>query len=437
MSIRKGFAEAACVKASEARNFRKSRRLGSLMKSPLYLSFQRLDAHDVSVVVNVPDANRICRIIDPCSSIVRIGFEHLLVDPSLGPWIESQKAAPMQLARPHFAVFVGHRLVKCDVRNRRIIFRDAAGSGIQSEEHSASPTEPRVSIQVETSASGGGDGSTRVQFPHFTALGVEQSKDAGSGLAAGPVAAVGAEDVVVSAVDPLEREMLHDFAIAAVDFHDSVIFRFPHVAFRVDMKIAEPWRIDRAVGFNMELLELLRLRIEPREIMRPVFRKPNDILLVHPNPMSAGQRAWRIGHAILLDCARSGIQLTYIRTSVCRIPNVALGVAMHVMRRKKLPGQLVFGHHDTSRDTTRRRQIVQRRVLRVRAAHSREPLRYDLQFLADGTACTAAALRAGFSNIDQRRSGAGHHPADDAAPSRFVVARAKDLLIGVTTESAR
>ena len=80
---------------------------------------------------------------------------------------------------------------------------------------------------------------------------------------------------------------------------------------------------------------------------------------------------------------------------------------------------------------------MQWRVLRVRAAHSREPLRYDLQFLADGTAGTAAALRAGFSNIDQRRSGAGHHPADDAAPSRFVVARAKDLLIGVTTESAR
>src|SRR5213596_1450761 len=98
MSIRKGFAEAACVKASEARNFRKSRRLGSLMKSPLYLSFQRLDAHDVSVVVNVPDANRICRIIDPCSSIVRIGFGHLVFDPSLSPrierWIEYEMPEP-------------------------------------------------------------------------------------------------------------------------------------------------------------------------------------------------------------------------------------------------------------------------------------------------------------------------------------------------------
>src|SRR5207247_9995081 len=102
--------------------------------------------------------------------------------------------------------------------------------------------------------------------------------------------------------------------------------------------------------------------------------------------MSARQRAWRIGHAILLDCARSGIEPTYVRTSVCRIPNVALGVAMHVMRRKKLPGQLVFGHHDPSRDTARRRQVMQGRVLRVLAAHSREPLRYDLQFIAVRTA---------------------------------------------------
>src|SRR5262245_15459418 len=101
MSIRKGFAEVpACVKASEARNFRKSRRLGSLMKSPPsavgavcslrlraaalalrgppYRLFQRLDMHHVSVVVNVPDANRICRIVDPCSSIMRIGFGHLV-----------------------------------------------------------------------------------------------------------------------------------------------------------------------------------------------------------------------------------------------------------------------------------------------------------------------------------------------------------------------
>src|SRR3989441_10429679 len=140
MSIRKGFAEVpACVKASEARNFRKSRRLGSLMKSPLYLSFQRLDAHDVSVVVNVPDANRICRIIDPCSSIVRIGFGHLVFDPSLSPRIESQKAARMQRARPHFAVFVRHRLVKCDVGNRRIIFRYAAGARPEAEEPPASP----------------------------------------------------------------------------------------------------------------------------------------------------------------------------------------------------------------------------------------------------------------------------------------------------------
>src|SRR5436309_13374135 len=108
--------------------------------------------------------------------------------------------------------------------------------------------------------------------------------------------------------------------------------------------------------------------------------------------MSARQRAWRIGHAILLDCARSGIEPTYIRTSVCRIPNVALGVAMHVMRRKKLPGQLVLGDHDTSRDTARRRQIMQWRVLRVRAAHSRGPLRYEPQVRAEGTARPAGAL---------------------------------------------
>src|SRR2546427_13075597 len=123
MSIRKGFAEAACVKASEARNFRKSRRLGSLMKSPLYLSFQRLDAHDVSVVVNVPDANRICRIIDPCSSIVRIGFGHLVFDPSLSPRCETQKAARMQRARPHYSVFVRHGFVDCDVATRLTISR--------------------------------------------------------------------------------------------------------------------------------------------------------------------------------------------------------------------------------------------------------------------------------------------------------------------------
>src|SRR5204862_8333273 len=100
---------------------------------------------------------------------------------------------------------------------------DAAGPRVESEGQSASPSEPRVDNQVETSPSRGGDGSTGIQFPPFTAPGVEQSKDSGSGPAAGPVAAVGAEYVVVSAVDPLEREMLLDFAITAVDFHDSVI----------------------------------------------------------------------------------------------------------------------------------------------------------------------------------------------------------------------
>src|SRR2546425_3955165 len=178
MSIRKGLAEVpACVKASEARNFRKSRRLGSLMKSPLYLSFQRLDAHDVSVVVNVPDANRICRIIDPCSSIVRIGFGHLVFDPSLSPRIESQKATRMQRARPHFAVFVRHGFVECDVGNRRIIFRYAAGPRVESEEHSAPPPEPRGFIPIENSPSGGGDGGTGIPIPQFTRPCVEQSKD--------------------------------------------------------------------------------------------------------------------------------------------------------------------------------------------------------------------------------------------------------------------
>src|SRR5207249_9075215 len=211
-----------------------------------------------------------------------------------------------------------------DVGNRRIVLGYAASPRIESEQHSASPAEPRVSIQVEPPASRGGNRRARIQFPHLSGLRIEQSKDAGSSLAAGPVASVRAEDVVIRGVDPLEREVLDDFAIAAVDFHDAVVDCFPDEALWIDMKIAEAGGIDRAVGIDVELLELFGLRIKARQIVRPIFRQPNDILLVDPNPMSAGQRSWRVRHAVLLHCARARIQLADVRTSVRRIPDVAL-----------------------------------------------------------------------------------------------------------------
>src|SRR2546430_14352584 len=98
-----------------------------------------------------------------------------------------------------------------------------------------------VSIQVETSASWSGDRRARIHFPHLAGFRVEQGKDAGSGLAARPVASVGTHDVVVGAVETLKREVLHDLPVPAVDLHHAVVDRFPHVSLGVDMKVAEPW----------------------------------------------------------------------------------------------------------------------------------------------------------------------------------------------------
>src|SRR5437867_11593208 len=206
MSMRNGFTEVPlCIKARAPRNFNKSRRSGSLMKSPP-ISLQRLYANDVSIVINVPDCYRVCGIVDPGPAIMRVRFGHFVFDPSLRPWIETQEAPRMKGARPHFTVFVGHCFVKCDVRDRRIILRYSPGLRIELDEHSAPAAKPCVSIQVEASASRSGNRSARIQFPHFTRLRVEQSKNSGSGLTAGPVTPVRAHGVVVSAVDPLERE---------------------------------------------------------------------------------------------------------------------------------------------------------------------------------------------------------------------------------------
>ena len=80
------------------------------------------------------------------------------------------------------------------------------------------------------------------------------------------------------------------------------------------------------------------------------------------------------------------------------VPDIALRIAGHVVGGKLEPRQLVFGDDHARLAPLRPRQGDERRVLRLRPAHGREPLHQPRR--------VRVVEAAGRPHVDQRRAGA-------------------------------
>jgi hypothetical protein len=64
---------------------------------------QGLYAHDVTLVIHVPDGNRVCGIVNPGSPVVRTRFRHSVFDPLIRSGIQPEESSPVQFSRPHLS----------------------------------------------------------------------------------------------------------------------------------------------------------------------------------------------------------------------------------------------------------------------------------------------------------------------------------------------
>ena len=144
---------------------------------------------------------------------------------------------------------------------------------------------------------------------------------------------------------------------------------------------------------------------------------------VDEDPVRAGQRVGlrRQRHAEFLDMPVGGIEPAHIGAAVGRVPDPALGIAGRVMGRDIEPRQFVLGDDHLRLPSLRPRLHHEVRVLRIRPARRRQPMR-ELGFLVRRQAARIA-------DIDQRRAGAVGHAEDDLGPAVLVIAVAEDLLI--------
>ncbi len=157
--------------------------------------------------------------------------------------------------------------------------------------------------------------------------------------------------------------------------------------------------------------------------MRPILRSPDDVVLVHLNAVGAGQDAGRgRRHLVLGDDAGLRIELAQERGTMARVPDIALGIARHVVPGQQHVRQLVLGHHDVGGRPVRARKHLYLSHRGVRSAHPRQPFDDHLLLLQ------AAALTAAH---DQRRSAEMHHAEYHQAPAALVEPVAHDLVVAV------
>src|SRR5262249_32156297 len=71
--------------------------------------FQRLDAYDPAVMIDVPDRHRVGGIVDPAFAVEAVGLRQHVFDPVFGLRVVAHVAAGMHLAGPDLAVLVGLR----------------------------------------------------------------------------------------------------------------------------------------------------------------------------------------------------------------------------------------------------------------------------------------------------------------------------------------
>src|SRR3954469_10980900 len=114
-------------------------------------------------------------------------------------------------------------------------------------------------------------------------------------------------------------------------------------------------------------------------------------------------------------------------------PDVALRVPAHIVEVQQTPVHLVFSDHDAGSGAGRPgRPRANRRVLRVRTAHRREPFGN----LLDLTLRDGAGLALRIHGAPRPTLRAGLHPLDDQAPAPFVVVIAEDQLVAVAADAA-
>ncbi len=329
----------------------------------------------------------------------------------------------MHHAGPDLAVPVGVGGVERRVGRRQPIFEDALLGGVELHQHAAAAGGPVVVVGVEFAARRPRIGA-RVRLEHFPGLGVHDDDAVARPGAAAEVAAILAHGAAVGAGKLLGRIARHQGAGERVDLAHQLVARSPKETVGIERDVADRRRVHRLADLPGDALEVAVLRVEAIDVMPPVLRAPDDVVLVDRDPMRAGQNIGALARNLeLLDGAGLGIEPADIGAAVRAVPDVALGIGRHVVGGKLEPRQFILGDDDAGLPSLRPRQRHERRVLGVGAAHRREP--FDE---ARGVLVVEAPAR---PHVDQGRAGALGHAVDDVAPARLVVVVAEDLLIGM------
>src|SRR5262249_6432283 len=125
--------------------------------------------------------------------------------------------------------------------------------------------------------------------------------------------------------------------------------------------------------------------------------------------------------------AGARIEHAHVGGAVARIPDIALRIAGHIMRREEYTRQLVFSHYDPRRGAARSRIDPQLPEFRTRRANPRQPFHDHFLLLA---------ITPRGRTVDERGAGMVHHAEHHQAPAAFVELVSENLLIGMAAVAA-
>src|SRR5262249_46991291 len=159
--------------------------------------FQRLNANHDAVVVDVPDRDRIGRVVDPCAPVVRDRLGQDIFGPAIGLGIEADDTARIHLAGPDLTVLVGQAFIERYACGRWRILHQLLRLGVVLHEIAAGAAEPGIAVGIEAAALGRGSWRAGLQLYRLTAFDVEERHPVLRPGAAREVATVGAELVAI------------------------------------------------------------------------------------------------------------------------------------------------------------------------------------------------------------------------------------------------
>src|SRR5882757_1092080 len=206
---------------------------------------QRPDTNHDAVVVDVPDRDRIARVVDPGAPVVRDRLGQDILSPAIGLGVEADDAARIHLARPDLTVLVGQAFVERYACGRRRIFDELFGLDVVFYEITAGPAKPGIAIGIEAAALGCGPRRAGLQLYRLAAFNVEEGHPVLRPGAACEIATVGAEFVAIGRRHLLEQELPDHLRGVGVDFVYGLAARVPDVAIGREREVAEARRIDR------------------------------------------------------------------------------------------------------------------------------------------------------------------------------------------------